>query len=64
PDAPGSPTVISGSGSASAVPDPETAAALGLGEVFPPAPEAVVGLLPAGPVLSVADALTPLPAGG
>jgi type VII secretion protein EccB len=64
PDAPGSPTVISGSGTASAVPDPETATALGLGEVFPPAPEAVVGLLPAGPALSVADALTPLPAGG
>ncbi|MEJ2886212.1 type VII secretion protein EccB [Actinomycetospora aeridis] len=63
-DAPGSPTVISGSGLASAVPDPETAAALGLGEAFPPAPDAVVGLLPAGPVLSVAAALNPLPGGG
>ncbi|GAA4934807.1 type VII secretion protein EccB [Actinomycetospora succinea] len=63
-DAPGSPTVISGSGLASAVPDPETAAALGLGEAFPPAPGAVVGLLPAGPVLSVPAALNPLPGGG
>ena len=63
-DAPGSPTVISGSGLASAVPDPETATALGLGEAFPPAPGAVVGLLPAGPVLSVAAALDPLPGGG
>ena len=63
-DAPGSPTIVSGSGTTSAVPDPETAAALGLGEAFAPAPGAVVGLLPAGPVLSVADALTPLPAGG
>ena len=63
-DAPGSPTVISGSGTASVVPDPETATALGLGEAFPAAPGAVVGLLPAGPVLSVPDALTPLPAGG
>lgn len=64
PDAPGSPTVVSGSGTASAVPDPETAEALGLGRVFAPAPQAVVDLLPAGPVLSIADALTPLPAGG
>ncbi|MDD7921033.1 type VII secretion protein EccB [Actinomycetospora callitridis] len=64
PDAPGSPTVVSGAGTTSAVPDPETAAALGLGEAFPPAPGAVVGLLPVGPVLSITDALTPLPAGG
>ncbi|GAA4870343.1 type VII secretion protein EccB [Actinomycetospora straminea] len=63
-DAPGSPTVISGSGTASVVPDPQTATALGLGEAFPAAPGAVVDLLPAGPVLSVPDALTPLPAGG
>jgi hypothetical protein len=63
PEAPGGLTIVSGSGTASAVPDPETAAALGLGDA-PPAPEAVVGLLPAGPVLSIADALTPLPAGG
>ncbi|WP_433033490.1 type VII secretion protein EccB [Actinomycetospora sp. CA-053990] len=64
PDAPGSPTVVSGAGTTSAVPDPETAAALGLGEAFPPAPGAVVGLLPVGPVLSITDALAPLPAGG
>jgi type VII secretion protein EccB len=63
PEAPGGLTIVSGSGTASAVPDPETAAALGLGDA-PPVPEAVVGLLPAGPVLSIADALTPLPAGG
>ncbi len=64
PDAPGGAAVVSGSGSVSTVPDLETARALGLGESYPPVPDAILGLLPPGPVLSVADAVTPLPGGG
>lgn len=64
PDAPGTPTVVSGSGTVSAVPDVGTARVLGLGDTYPPVPDAILGLLPAGPVLSVPGAVTPLPGGG
>jgi hypothetical protein len=64
PDAPGGPAVVSGSGTVSAIPDVTTARDLGLGESYPAVPDAILGLLPAGPVLSVADALAPLPGGG
>jgi hypothetical protein len=62
PDAPGSALVVSGSGTAFGVPDPRTAEALGLGTGAPPAPESIVGLLPAGPGLTVDAVLRPLDA--
>lgn len=60
PDAPGTIVVVSGSGRVSGVPDPGTAAALGLGEGFAAAPEPVVGLLPPGPALTLDAARAPL----
>lgn len=63
PDAAGSPAVVSGSGTVSVVPDTETAEILGLSGPAP-VPDAILGLLPAGPALSLADAVTPLPGGG
>ncbi len=52
--------VVSATGSVHGVPDAATAEALGLGRTFSPAPQAVVGLLPSGPPLSVEAATRPL----
>jgi hypothetical protein len=52
--------VVSATGSVHGVPDAATADALGLGRTFSPAPQAVVGLLPSGPTLSVEAATRPL----
>lgn len=60
PDASGPITVVSGSGTAFGVPDPRTTQALGLPTAVPPAPESVIGLLPAGPGLTIESALRPL----
>lgn len=60
PDAPGALAVVSGSGRVSGIGDPGIAAALGLGTAFAPAPQSVVGLLPAGPALTTAAAQQPL----
>jgi type VII secretion protein EccB len=52
--------VVSATGTVHGVPDAPTAEALGLGRAFSPAPQAVVGLLPSGPTLSVEAATRPL----
>ncbi len=52
--------VVSATGSVDGVQDAATAEALGLGRTFSPAPQAVVGLLPSGPPLSVEAASRPL----
>ncbi len=52
--------VVSATGSVYGVPDAATAEALGLGRSFSSVPQAVVGLLPSGPALSVEGATRPL----
>ncbi|HEY2193285.1 MAG TPA: type VII secretion protein EccB [Actinomycetospora sp.] len=52
--------VVSATGSVSGVQDAATAEALGLGRTFSTVPQAVVGLLPSGPALSVEAATRPL----
>lgn len=52
--------VVSATGTVHGVPDAATADALGLGRTFSPAPQAVVGLLPSGPTLSMEAATRPL----
>ena len=59
-DGVGPPVVVSATGAVSAVPDVRTAEALGLGRTFSPAPQAVIGLLPGGPPLTVEAATRPL----
>ncbi|NYD38915.1 type VII secretion protein EccB [Actinomycetospora corticicola] len=52
--------VVGATGSVHGVPDAATAEALGLGRALAPAPQAVIGLLPTGPPLSVEAATRPL----